>query len=254
MPMLTTLYIYFTIWLFGACIGSFLNVCIFRIPKGEGVVVGSSHCMSCGKKLKWYELFPVLSYLFLRGKCSKCNTQISPQYPLIEAINGVLYILIFYYFGFTWQSLTGMFLTTALLGLSIIDARTKEIPIQFTIFIGVLALINLALNYGDWLNYLLGFAVITGVLFLIILISGGAALGGGDLKLMAGCGLYLGLPLTIFSFFFGCIVGSVIHIIRMRFFGASRELAMGPYLAIGVFTALIWGNDILTWYFNILGI
>ncbi len=251
MPTLITVYMYSIIGLFGICIGSFLNVLIYRIPKGEGVVVGSSHCMSCGKKLKWYELIPILSYVFLHGKCSKCDTRISLQYPLIEAINGILYMIVFYYFGFTINALTAMFLTSALLALSIIDARTKEIPLPFTIFIGVLGVINLALNYENASNYLLGFIIITAFLMLIVIVSGGTAIGGGDVKLMAGCGLYLGLPLVLFAFFFACIIGSLIHLVRMRFFGASRELAMGPYLSVAVFVALLWGNDIINWYLNL---
>ncbi len=251
MPTLATFYIYSIVGILGLCIGSFLNVCIYRIPKGEGVVVGSSHCMSCGKNLKWYELIPIFSYILLRGRCSKCNTRISLQYPLIEAVNGVLYMIIFCHFGFTLNTLTAMFLTSALLALSIIDARTKEIPLLFTIFIGVLGVINLILNYENWLNYLLGFIVITAFLMLIVIVSGGSALGGGDVKLMAGCGLYLGLPLVLFAFFFACIIGSVIHIVRMRFFGASRELAMGPYLFVAVFVALLWGNDIINWYLGL---
>ncbi len=248
-----TLTVYIIVFLFGICFGSFLNVCIYRIPKRESVVVGSSHCMSCNKKLRWYELVPIFSYVFLQGKCSKCKTRISPQYPLIEAVNGILYVLVFYTFGFNYNTIIACFLTSALLALSIIDARTKEIPPQFTIFIGVLAIINLVLNNGNWQDYLLGFGVITALLMLLLFLSGGSAIGGGDVKLMAGCGLYLGLANTLFAFFFACIVGSVIHIIRMRFFGAKRELAMGPYLSIGVFCAMLWGESILTWYFNILG-
>ncbi len=252
MQLLPTFFLYLIVFIFGSCIGSFLNVCIYRIPKGEGVVVGSSHCMQCGKNIKWYELFPILSYVFLRGRCSGCKTRLSPQYPLIEAINGILYLVIFYQFGFSFQTLTAFFLTSALLALSVIDARTKEIPIQFTVFIGILAVINLALNLDNWLNYLLGFAVITGALVLLVFLSGGRAIGGGDVKLMAGCGLYLGIESTLFAFFLGCIIGSIIHVLRMKFSNASRELAMGPYLAIGVFIALLWGEDIINWYFSTL--
>ena len=92
------------IFLFGIVIGSFLNVCIYRIPKGEDIVKTSSHCMSCGYQLRWYDLIPLFSYIFLRGKCRKCGVKLSMQYPIVEALNGILYVLIFYVTDFTVDS------------------------------------------------------------------------------------------------------------------------------------------------------
>ncbi len=243
---------YIYIFLFGICVGSFLNVCIYRIPNGESVVVNSSHCPSCNKKLKWWELFPVFSFLALRGKCSKCKSRISIQYPLIEALNGLLWIIVFVKFGFSFDTVLGCLFASALLTLAMIDAKTKEIPFKINVFIALIAVIHLILHFENWLDYLLGCVVVTTFLLLLFYLSKGGAIGGGDVKLMVGCGLYLGLSMSIFAFLFACIIGSFIHIIRMKFFGASRELAMGPYLAIGVFTALICGEVILNFYFSLL--
>ena len=123
------------LFLIGIVIGSFLNVCIYRIPNKEDIVFTRSHCMSCGHELQWYELVPLLSFLCLRGKCKKCHTKLSIQYPLIEALNGVLYVVIFLINGFNVDSLLYCGLTSALIVLSVIDFRTYEIPIGINIFI-----------------------------------------------------------------------------------------------------------------------
>ncbi len=237
----------------GVMVGSFCNVCILRIPLGEGVVMGHSHCMNCEKELKWWELIPLFSWIFLRGKCSKCKHPISVQYPLIEFANGVLWGVVCYVYGYSVDTALGCLLLSALLVLSVIDARTKEIPPQTTIFIFFLGVVRFVINIENWQDHLLGLVGVAGVLLILLLISGGSAIGGGDVKLMAGCGLFLGLTPTIFAFLLGCIIASVIHVIRMRCFGAGRELALGPYLAVGVCIAFLWGETIISWYFTRLG-
>ncbi len=238
----------------GVIIGSFCNVCILRIPLGEGVVMGHSHCMNCNKELKWWELFPLFSWIFLRGKCSKCKHPISVQYPLVEFTNGVLWGVVCYVYGYSIDTVLGCLLMSALLVLSVIDARTKEIPPQTTIFIFILGVVRFVINLDAWQSHLLGFVGVAGVLLILLFLSGGSAIGGGDVKLMAGCGLFLGLTSTVFAFLLGCIIASVIHVIRMRFFGAGRQLAMGPYLATGVAIAFLWGEQIISWYLGRLGI
>ncbi len=239
---------YAYIALFGLVVGSFCNVCILRIPNGESIITTPSHCPKCNRRLRPWELVPLFSYIFLRGKCSGCKAKISAQYPIIEAANAVLWVIVFHYFDLSFDMLLGCLLSSALLVLSIIDARTQEIPPQTTIFIGVLACARVALNYTDWLNHLLGFASITLLLLLLLFLSGGRAIGGGDVKLMAGCGLFLGLAPTVAAFVIACVVGSLVHVVRMRFFGASRTLAMGGYLAFGVFVSFVWGQQFISWY------
>ncbi len=250
---LVTLPLYIFVALIGVTIGSFLNVCILRIPQKEGVVRESSHCLHCKKRLRWWELIPLFSYLFLRGRCSGCREKISAQYPIIEAVNAILWLVVFMVMGFTIDALLSAIFVSALLVLSVIDARTLEIPIQTTVFIGILAVVRLALNLNNYLDHLLGFAVITILLLLLLFLSGGRAIGGGDVKLMAGCGLFIGLGPTILSFFLACIIGSIIHVFRIKFFNASRTLAMGPYLSVGVFISLLWGEALISWYLRLLG-
>ena len=246
------LILYLPIFLYGIVIGSFLNVCIYRIPLGESIAKERSHCMSCGYQLKWYDLVPLFSWLVLRGKCRKCSTPISPQYPMIEALNGVLYVLIFAVNGFSLVSGLYCLMASALLALSVIDFRTYEIPFGFNVFIGILGLVRLVTNFGNWSDYVLGFLAISVVLALLLIVSQGRAIGGGDVKLMAAAGLLLGWKLIILAFLIGCILGSVIHIIRMKVSQAESVLAMGPYLSAGILIAALWGNQFINWYFNLL--
>jgi leader peptidase (prepilin peptidase)/N-methyltransferase len=240
--------IYIVIFLFGIVIGSFLNVCIFRIPNHETVVTERSHCMRCGYQLSWYDMVPVFSWLFLRGRCRKCKEPISPQYPIIEAVNGMLYLLVFVVNGFSVQSILYCLLMSALLVLSVIDWRTYEIPIGINIFILCLGILQVITDYKNWMNYLAGFLCISILLELILLLSRGRAIGGGDVKLMAAAGLLLGWKEIILAFLLGCIIGSVIHLLRMKISGADRVLAMGPYLSAGIAIAALWGTQMLDWY------
>jgi leader peptidase (prepilin peptidase)/N-methyltransferase len=236
--------IYIVIFLFGIVIGSFLNVCIFRMPEHQTVVTERSHCMTCGYQLSWYDMVPVFSWLFLRGKCRKCKEPISPQYPIVEAVNGFLYILIFAVKDFSLESVLYCLLASALLVLGVIDWRTYEIPIEINIFIFVLGIVRAVTDPKNWMLYLLGFLSVSILLWLILVISKGRAIGGGDVKLMAAAGLLLGWKLIILAFLLGCII----HLIRMKVSGADRVLAMGPYLAVGIMIAALWGDALINWY------
>lgn len=252
--MQTPLILYIPIFLFGIVIGSFLNVCIYRIPKHEDIVKTRSHCMSCGYTLKWYDMFPVFSFLVLRGKCRKCGTKLSIQYPLVEALNGVLYVLIVWIHGATVEALLYCLLISALIVISVIDFRTLEIPIGLNIFILILGIARVATDFQNVWDYVIGFLAVSLVLAVLYYATKGTAIGGGDVKLMAVCGLVLGWKLIVLSFFVGCIAGSVIHVIRMKAFGAERVLAMGPYLSLGVLVSVLCGNPLLQWYLGLLGL
>jgi len=245
---------YILAFLYGIVIGSFLNVCIYRIPLGESIAKERSHCMSCGYQLKWYDLVPLFSWLALGGKCRKCKASISPQYPIIEGVNGILYVLIFAVNGINMVSILYCLMASALLALSVIDFRTYEIPLGFNIFIGCLGVIRLVLDLENWSEYVIGFFAVSAVLELLFIVSQGRAIGGGDIKLMAAAGLLVGWKLIIIAFFIGCILGSVIHITRMKITNADHVLAMGPYLSMGILIAALWGNDFIQWYIGLLGV
>lgn len=252
--MQTPLILYIPIFLFGIVIGSFLNVCIYRIPKHEDIVKTRSHCMNCGYQLKWYDLVPVFSFLALRGKCRKCGTKLSIQYPLVETANGILCVLITWIHGMTITALLYCLLISALIVISVIDFRTLEIPIGLNIFILILGIARVATDFQNVWDYVIGFLAVSLVLAVLYYATKGTAIGGGDVKLMAVCGLVLGWKLIVLSFFVGCILGSVIHVIRMKAFGADRVLAMGPYLSLGVLVSVLCGEPLLQWYLGLLGL
>ena len=245
-----TYLIYALIFLFGITIGSFLNVCIYRIPRGETVVTTPSHCMTCGHKLSWFELIPLFSYIFLGGRCRSCKSHISPQYPIIEGLNGLLYILVFAVNGLNVISIIYALFTSALIVLTVIDWRTYEIPISINIFILVLGGLKVVLDFNNFFDYLIGFFIVSGFLLILYMVTGGRAIGGGDIKLMAAAGLLLGWQLIVLAFLIGCVLGSILHLIRMKVSGADRMLAMGPYLSAGLFIAMLWGNSFINWYLS----
>lgn len=245
---------YIIIFIFGINIGSFLNVCIYRIPLGESIVTAPSHCMTCGRKLKWYDMVPVFSWLVLGGKCRNCKSKISVQYPIIEGVNGILYVMICAVNGLEWSSVIYCFMASALLVLSIIDWRTYEIPFGINVFLFVLGVAMTILDRGNLAEHLIGMICVSGLLGILYLLTGGRAIGGGDIKLMFACGLILGWKLILLAFFLGCIIGSVVHIIRMSVKKAGRMLAMGPYLSAGILLAALWGNAWINWYLSLLGL
>ncbi len=239
-------------FIFGTLIGSFLNVCIYRFPKHESIVIVPSHCMSCGKQLKWYELVPLFSYIFLGGKCSGCKAKISPQYAIVEGTTGLIFLGILFIKGICPDTLLIQLMAASLLVITVVDARTMEIPFPCVVTIGILGVIRwvwqLSAFKADWLNIVLG-PVIMAVLFLaIILFSGGRAMGGGDFKLSVAAGIFLGAKGVGLGLALGCLVGSVIHLFLMAIKKKGRELAFGPYLSIGFLVSALWGNEIISWY------
>lgn len=248
-PMLALITVF--IFIYGIVIGSFLNVCIYRIPQKEDIVRESSHCMSCGHRLKWYDLVPLFSYLFLKGKCRYCGSKLSKQYPIVEALNGILYVVVFYATDFSWDSILYCLMTSALIVLSVIDYRTYEIPFGINVFLFVLGVIRCVFGKRDRGTLMIGFFAVSLFLLLLSLLTRGAAIGGGDIKLMAAAGLLLGWKLIILAFVMGCIAGSVVHLFRMKVCGAGRMLALGPYLSVGIFIAALWGNGMIDWYLGL---
>lgn len=241
-------------FLFGIVVGSFLNVCIYRIPEKQTIVTVPSHCMTCGKKLHWYELIPLFSWLFLRGKCHGCKAKISVQYPLVECANGLIWILVLFVKGLCPEGLLCCALFSALFVIAVIDARTQIIPQGLIIFCLVVSVLECALRifyYHDkWYMMLLGSVVLGGIFFLIWFFSEGKALGYGDVKLMLACGLFLGLKGSLCGVVITCFAGSIIHLSLMAIKKVGRRLALGPYLALGYAAAALWGNELINWYLD----
>lgn len=240
--------LYLVVFLYGIVIGSFLNVVILRTPLKQSLSKERSHCMTCGSQLRWFDLIPLFSWLALKGRCRKCKAPISKQYPIIEALNGIVYVITFVAKGFTLTTVVYCLMFSALIALSVIDFRTYEIPVGFNYFILTLGLITVALDYRNWKDYLIGLLAVSVLLAIIYYASSGRAIGGGDVKLMGAAGLVLGWKLIILAFFLGCILGSVIHLLRMKLTKAEHVLAMGPYLSVGIMISTLFGNELIGWY------
>ncbi len=246
------IYITVLVFILGLLIGSFLNVCIYRIPKGENIAISRSHCMKCGHVLKWYELIPLFSWIIQGGKCRSCKERISVQYPVIEASNALVWLSILAVWGFRPITILYCACASCMIVISVIDERTKEINLGLNIFIGILGVFSVALDYRNWLSHIIGLAVVSIPFLLIVIISKERAMGLGDVYLMAAAGLLLGWQHTLLATTLGCALGSVIHIIRMKVSKKGNELAFGPYLCLGIYLTILFGDPILAWYISFI--
>ena len=240
--------------LLGLCVGSFLNVLIYRIPLEQEFVKTPSHCMSCGHPLKWYELIPVFSWVAQGGKCRSCGVRLSAQYPIVEALNGSMWLLTAVLLKGDWLTVAlycGLF--SLLLVLSVIDWRTYIIPNGINLTIFVLGLVRLATDFANWPTYIIGMASVSLVFLLLHILTGGNGLGMGDVKLVAAAGLLLGWPKMILAVLVGSVSGAVIHSIRMKG-GAGHKLAFGPYLAAGIWFSALVGQPLISAYLSLFGL
>ncbi len=242
------------LFLLGLCVGSFCNVLIYRLPKEEEFVRTPSHCMTCGHELKWYELIPLLSWLIQKGKCRACGVKLSPQYPIVEAVNGVMWLLTGILFRGDWLTVAlycGLF--SLLMVLSVIDWRTFTIPNGINLAILILGVIRLVTDLDHWLGYLIGLVSVSAVFLLLHVGTGGNGLGMGDVKLVGAAGLLLGWQNMILAVLVGSLGGAVIHSLRMKR-GAGRRLAFGPYLAGGIWLAALVGEKLIGAYLGLFGL
>lgn len=239
---------------FGLCVGSFLNVLIYRIPKGEEFVKTPSHCMTCGHNLSWYENIPVVSWLLQGGKCRACGVKLSAQYPVVEALNGAMWLLTGLLYRGDWLTV-GLYcvLFSMLLVLSVIDWRTFTIPNGINLVIFLLGVVRLITDLDHWVSYVIGLVSVSLVFLLMHLATHGNGLGMGDVKLVAGAGLLLGWSSMLLAVVIGSLSGAIIHSVRMRR-GADRKLAFGPYLAAGIWIAALGGQQIVDAYFGLFGL
>lgn len=242
--------IFSLVFVTGLAVGSFLNVCIYRIPQGQTVVTTPSHCFSCGTNLKPRDLVPVLSFLLQGGKCRYCGVKLSWQYPLVEFATGVLFLLAFYTWGLSWTTLAMMVFFSLLMVTTVIDLYHQIIPDGVLLVGGLLGVPLVFLQSLDQLKWgAMGFLAAGVLLYVIAIISKGG-MGGGDIKLAAVMGLYLGLkPVAVallLAFMLGGLVGILLLVSGKK--GRKDAVPFGPFLALGAFIAALAGEQILTWY------
>lgn len=253
--------VYFFAFLFGVSIGSFLNVCIYRLPKNESLIKRNSHCMTCGEYIKHRDLIPIISWCLLRGKCRNCGAKISPRYTVVEALTGILFLLVSFHFDpiiNTWQTILTCLLFAALVVVFFMDWDTQLISMYMVIFIGVLAVCQYFLVVRPYQtmtlkSIIIGFFIVSVPIFLIALISKERAMGMGDAYLMAAAGLFLGMQGSLVAFAIAIITGSIGGLIQKHINGESK-FAFGPYLSIGIAIAALYAEPIAEFYMNFTGL
>lgn len=250
------------IFLLGICIGSFLNVVIIRLPRGESLIKRSSHCMTCGTRIRPIDMIPVFSWLFLRGKCHSCGEKISPRYPIVEALNGILYVLTFWVIDINAEAIITCIIMSLLIVIGFMDWDTMEISeIILTVILMLSVPLALFTNEVTILNRVIGAFVISIPFFLIGEISRPIirkkfgedfrAIELGDTLLMLTAGAVLGTKAVIVSTLIGIVAAALGGIINKMVSGESK-FAFGPFLAIGIAVGLLWGNEIADWYIGFL--
>jgi leader peptidase (prepilin peptidase)/N-methyltransferase len=251
------------VFIFGAIIGSFLNVCIYRIPRNKSIVRPPSSCPGCNQLIKFYDNIPILSYIILGGKCRHCNIKISKRYPFIELLTAVLFIYFYRHLGFSFELFITWLFIAILIVIAFIDYDFQIIPDILSIgglVAGVLfAIVRPYFKYLDpkfgFLDALYGVLIGGGILFIIAygyqLITKREGMGGGDIKLLAMIGAFCGYPGVIFSLVSASLIGTVIGIPFIIIKGANTRYAIpfGPLLALGAFLYLYKGETFL-YYFN----
>ena len=240
---------------FGLVIGSFANVCIYRIPAGRSVVVPGSACPSCARPIAWYDNLPVLSYAWLRARCRHCRAPIAPRYPLVEAANGALYLAIALTSGSSPRALAGMAFATALLVLALIDLDHQILPDAITLPGTALALLASGLEGGPRpLEALLsaagGFLVFAAIAEVWRRGRGVEALGQGDWKMAALLGAFLGGQQLLLTVFLATLAGSLVGLglILARRGDSQSKLPLGTFLGFSGILVLLCGEPVLRWY------
>lgn len=242
------------IFILGLCIGSFLNCVIYRLEEGKKLS-GRSFCPHCKHTLKWLDLFPIFSFIFLAGKCRYCQKKISVQYPLVEFLNAVLFLAIFLFLGLS-QPLNLIFLfyiASSLVVIFVYDLKHYEIPDKVLFpAIAVALIYNLFFNFNLIINYGIAVVIAAGFFLAIFVFSGGKWIGFGDVKFAILMGLLLGISKVLTALFLAFLFGAIISIILLSFYGKKMksEVPFGPFLVMGTFLALFYGEKIVKWYLS----
>ncbi|MBF0558317.1 MAG: prepilin peptidase [Nitrospirae bacterium] len=252
--------------LFGLIVGSFLNVCIYRLPRSLSIVSPPSACPICHEHVKPWDNIPILSYFVLGGKCRKCREPISIRYPLVEFLNGLLYWAVVRWFGIGWHTPLMFMLVSAMVVITFIDLDFQIIPDAITlpgVVIGLLSASFLlpdpfSLHHSAHVISIVGFKnsfiglLFGGGLFYLIAVLSRGGMGGGDIKMMAMVGAFMGWKSIFLTTFIGSVTGSAVGIFLMIAKGKGRKskIPFGPFLAIGALATLFFGDIILKWYFQ----
>lgn len=248
--------IFLFVFFLGAILGSFLNVCIYRLPKRESILSPPSHCLHCGEPIRFYDNIPIVSYLLLRGKCRHCKEHIPFRYPVVEGLSGLLSLALSMKYGLTVQSLLFLLFSAALITITFIDLDYQIIPDIISIpgiFFGIGANLFYPIKIS-WLESLFGILIGGGFLLLVAIgykwLTGREGMGGGDIKLLAMVGAWLGWKAIPFILFSGSLIGVLIGggsgLISKR--GLRSKIPFGPFLSISSIIYIFFGPELINWY------
>lgn len=247
----------------GLCVGSFLNVVIYRVPNKMSLAYPPSHCTTCDYTLKWYDNIPVLSYIMLGGRCRGCKSRISPRYMLVEIFNALLWVLsvlMFWEIGVEAIIYTCMaaVVSSVLVCIFFIDLEHMLIFNRFTVTVAVCGLVAAGLNTARWYDHLIGAAagaiVFLAIYYGAILILKREGLGFGDVKLAAAAGLLLGWQKLLLAMLIASVAGSVILLIlrHARKDEQEKEYPFAPFIVVGMLFALFFGDPVINWYLSLI--
>lgn len=243
------------IFILGLLLGSFFNVCIYRIPKGESIAFPPSHCTSCDSRIKWYDLIPVISYIILRGRCRHCKEKISIRYPIVELTTGLLFLAVYLEYGISAETAKYIVFTSLLIIIGMIDFDTTDVY-DSTIIIGIIAgLAFTAAAYflkSDVTGLILGALFGGGIIAVIIILTKG--MGWGDAEICFLCGLFLGFKLTIVMMFLSFVIGGVTGIILLVLKLKTRKdyIPFGPFVALAGIITVLFGQYLVNFYMKML--
>jgi len=247
------------IFILGTLIGSFLNVVIFRIPKGESISFPPSHCQNCKTRLTAIDLIPIISYIYLRGKCRSCGEKVSVQYPIIEGITGLVFIFTYLNFGVSFEFLEYAMILSLLVAIFVIDYKHYIIPDGMNLLIFLVALGFLIAGFfmgdqglSDVLYRFYGLILGGGFFLLVAIITG--AMGGGDIKIMAALGFLFGFTQTLVLIFFSFIIGGLMSglLLVLKLKKRKDHIPFGPFICLAAFITIFWGEELIRWYTNLL--
>ncbi len=245
----------------GLLFGSFLNVCIYRLPLGQSIVWPSSHCPECKTKIKSWDNIPVISYLFLRGKCRSCKSKISLRYPVVEILTGILFCALFIKFGFSTDVIVFLLLAALLVVISFIDIEYKLILNKITIpglIIG--AALTWQLSSQSLFQIAIGMILGGGLLVAVAILGRGMfgkeSMGMGDVKMAAMIGAFVGAQGITLSLFLGFIIAGIFSSIGIALKKMKRTsyIPFGPFIALGTIVYIFFGEQIINWYLTFSGL
>lgn len=237
----------------GLIIGSFLNVCIYRIPREESISFPPSHCTNCNSKIKAYDLFPVISFLLLRGKCRHCGEKISIKYPLIEMITSALFLALYIKFGISFELIKFIVFISFIVVIGIIDFETTDVYFKTTLSGIILGLgfILIGHFYGlEVWTYIFGGVLGGGIISVIVLLTHG--MGWGDVEICLLAGIFLGFKLTVVMLFISFVTGGVLGLLLIVTKKKSRKdyIPFGPFISLGTIMTVFFGEQLLNLYIS----